>query len=203
MEAPSDIGLKNILVGDYSRNAKRAGVTPDMGEIENQVLADLAMVDQYEAEQASKPKPAPVKKERDIHTNELDAELEKNNMRAYVREVPEDEDGGDIILDATPKSEKAIRMFGRIKQILRPRGDIAAEARKGRSLRDCTSECTDPVLAQDFLELWTWYGPLRRLPSPKNEFFMMSNTDAAMKFVATLERICDRSTGKFGPWWVK
>lgn len=203
MNAPSNIDLKHTLVGDYARNQKRVGLEPDMGAIESQVLADLAMVDQYESEQASKPAPVRVAKERDIHTNELDAELEKNNMRAYVKDVADDEQPGDMILDATPKSEKAIRMFGRVKQILRPRGDIAAEARKGKDLRDCTSECTDPVLALEFLELWTWYGPLRRLPSPKNKFFMMTNTDAAMAFVRGLEDICDRSTGRFGPWWVK
>jgi hypothetical protein len=202
VKPPSDIELKQVIAGDYARNAQRAGATPDMGAIERQVLADLAMVDQYEAEQAAKPKPVRVAKERDIRTDELDTELAKTGMRAYVKDDPQERQG-DMILDATPKSERAIRMFGRVKQILRPRGDIGAVARKGGDLRDCTIECTDPALSLEFLELWTWYGPLRALPSPKNKFFYMTDTDAAAAFIRGLEDICDRSTGKFGPWWVK
>lgn len=202
MKPPSDIGLKQVMVSDYAGASQRAGTSPDMAAIERQVLADLDMVEQYNAEQATKPKREPVKLERDIHTNELDAELADKNMRAYVRDIPADE-AGDPILDAAPKSERMIRAFGRVKQFMRPRGDIAAVAKRGGSLRDSVIECTDPELSLEFLELWTWYGPLRRMPSPKNTFFYLNEYDAAAKFIRGLEDICDRSTGKFGPWWVK
>lgn len=202
MKPPSDIGLKQVLVQDYKRNAERVGMTPDMASIESQVLADLAMVDQYEADQASKPAPAPVAKERDIRTNELDKECAEKNLRAYVKDNPTDKPG-DAICDATPKSERAVRMFGRIKQIMRPRGDIAAMASRGNTLAECTRECTDPELSLEFLELWTWYMPLRGLASPKNKFYWLSDGDAARRFIRGLEDICDKSTGKFGPWWVK
>lgn len=202
MKPPSNIELKNVMVSDYARGVKNSGGTPDMAAVERQVLADLAMVDQYNSEEAAKPKRAPVVKERDIRTSELETELADKNLRAYVRDIPEEETG-DMILDATPKSEKAIRMFGRVKQFMRPRGDIGAVARGGGALRDCVVECTDPDLSLEFLELWTWYGPLRRLPNPKNKFFLMNDLDAAAAFIRGLEDICDRSTGKFGPWWVK
>ena len=202
MKPPSDIQLREVIAQDYKRNAERVGQTPDMGAIEAQVLADLAMVDQYESEQASKPARVPVKKERDIRTDELDAEIEKHKLKVSVTDDPEDRPG-DMICDAVPKSERAVRMFGRIKQILRPRGDIAAMARSGNDLRDCTRECTDPELAIEFLELWTWYMPLRALASSKNKFYWLSDGDAARLFVRGLEDICDKSTGRFGPWWVK
>lgn len=202
MKPPTNIELRQQVVQDYKRNAERVGQTPDMEAIESLVLKDLAMVDMYEAEQASLPVRKPVKKERDIRTDELDKELAEKNLRAYVKDDPTD-DGGDMICDATPKSEKAIRMFGRIKQILRPRGDIAAMARRGNTIAESTIECTDPKLALEFLELWTWYMPLRSLPSPKNRFYWLSDWDAARSFMSELERICDKSTGKFGPWWVK
>lgn len=203
MKPPSDIGLRQVLVQDYKRNAERAGATPDMGSIERQVLADLAMVDQYEAEQASKPAPvAAPPKPRDIRTDELDKECADKNLRAYVKDNPTDKPG-DMICDAVPKSERAVRMFGRIKQIMRPRGDIAAMARKGNTIAECTIECTDPALSLEFLELWTWYMPLRGLPSPKNRFYWLSDGDAAKAFIRGLEDICDKSVGKFGPWWVK
>ena len=202
MKPPSDIGLKEVLVSDYAGAAKRSGLPVDMGDIERQVLSDLDMVEQYNAEQALKPAHVPVKKERDIRTDELEAELADKNMRAYVRDIPDDEEG-DPILDAAPKSERMIRAFGRVKQFMRPRGDVGAVARRGGALRDCVVECTDPELSLEFLELWTWYGPLRRMPSKKNTFFYLNEYDAAAKFIRGLEDICDRSTGKFGPWWVK
>lgn len=202
MKPPSNIELKDQLVGDYARNAKRIGMAPDMSQIERQVLDDLNMVDAYEAEQAAKPKVAPVAKKRDIRTDELEAELQKHKLKATVNETPKGR-GQDIICDAVPKSEKAIRMFGRIKQILRPRGDIGAMARRGNTIGECTIECTDPKLALEFLELWTWYIPLRSLASPKNRFYWLGDHQAARLFISELEKICDRSTGRFGPWWVK
>lgn len=202
MKPPSDIELREAVVQDYKRNAERAGNAPNMDAIESQVLKDLAMVDMYEAEQASKPAHVPVKKERDIRTDELDKECKEKNLRAYVKDSPSD-DRGDMICDAVPKSERAVRMFGRIKQILRPRGDIGAMARRGNTIAESTIECTDPKLSLEFLELWTWYMPLRALPSPKNKFYWMSDGDAAKAFIRGLEDICDRSTARFGPWWVK
>lgn len=202
MKPPSDIELRQAVVQDYKRNAERAGQTPDMNAIEAQVLKDLAMVDMYDAEQASKPARVPVKKERDIRTDELTAEIEANNLKVYVKDDPTDKPG-DMICDATPKSERAVRMFGRIKQILRPRGDIGAMARRGNTIAESTIECTDPELALEFLELWTWYMPLRMLASSKNKFYWLNDGDAAKLFIRGLEDICDRSTGRFGPWWVK
>lgn len=204
MKPLGDIELKQALVGDYSRNAQRMGVSPDMGAIETQVLKDLNMVDAYESEQAAVPMPAKpdATRQRDIKTDELDAELSKHGMRAYCKDTPT-ERKPDMICDATPKSEKAVRMFGRIKQILRPRGNIAAVAQRGGSLRDSTVECTDPELAKEFLELWVWYIPLRALWSPKNQYYWLSDYDAARVFLRGLEDICNRSTGRFGAWWVK
>ena len=201
MAIPSDIELKHQLVGDYKRNAERVGAAPDLGDLEAQVLADLAMVDQYEAEQASRPTPKPKeKKPRDIRTNELEQELAEHNMRAYVDENPQDR-VGDIIVDRTPKSEKAIAMFSRIKLILTPRGSIAQAAANGKDMHDALIECNCPALAREFLELWSWYVPLRGLKSLKNPFYLMHDGDAARKFIRGLEDICDRSNGWAGVNW--
>lgn len=201
MKPPSDLELKHALVGDYKRNAERAGVTPDIGALESQVLADLAMVDQYDAEQASKPDPKPKeRKPRDIRTNELEQELAEHNMRAYVDENPR-ERAKDIMADTRPKSPRAIAMFARIKQILTPRGSIAKAAASGKDMHDALVECNCPALAREFLELWSWYVPLRGLKSLKNPFYMMSDGDAARKFLRGLEDICDRSNGWAGTNW--
>lgn len=194
--------LREAQIRDYKRGAERMGMEADMLAIEAQVVADLELVDRYEAEQKAAPPKKPKERKRDIRTDELDKYLAKHDMRAYVADGPV-ERTKDIIADATPKSDKAIAMFQRIKQILRPRGSIAAQAQKGRTMAESLIECSDPKLANEFLELWTWYGPLRGLYSPKNEFYWLSDGDAARKFVRGLEDICDRSTGKFGPWYTK
>ena len=202
MKPLNDRELKDATVRDYTRNARRMGLQPDLESIEALVVHDLTLVDRYEADQASKPKKKPAKKERDIRTDELQEQLDEHGMRAYVNENPKDRPG-DAIADATPKSEKAIAMFARIKEILRPRGSIAAAANQGKTLEESLIECQAPVLAREFLELWTWYVPLRALWSPKNPFYWLSDGDAAKKFIRGLEDICDRSTGQFGHWWVK
>lgn len=73
-----------------------------------------------------------------------------------------------------------------------------------------SSEC--PKLAKQYLETYAYYMTRTRPPplhpdgrprTDHNPFRGLSDYDAMRKFVRAVEDICDRSTGKLGPWYTK
>lgn len=59
-----------------------------------------------------------------------------------------------------------------------------------------------PSLAREYLRLWGHY-LLPDRNTTHNPFMGMNDRDRAKKFMRAVMDICDRSTGRLGPWWVK
>ena len=81
------------------------------------------------------------------------------------------------------------------------------EGAKASTFGRATDSAECPALAKEYLELYAYY-MTRRAPAPlykidHNPFRHLSDKDAARMFERRVEDICDRSTGRLGPWWVK
>lgn len=92
--------------------------------------------------------------------------------------------------------------LGRLKRILE--GASPAFAADGSiDWRATCSTCGDPKRAYEYMDLKSWFD-FRLTPQTRrhNPFFGMSSRDAGLKFQAEVENLCDRSSGRLGPWWV-
>lgn len=106
-------------------------------------------------------------------------------------------------LDARPHkvSPRWPYACARIQRILE-----GAQPARGHSFESACKTAAYPRLAQDFMELYSYY-LTRDKPAPivgtdHNPFRLMSGRDAVAKFQVLVEKICDRSTAKMGGWYV-
>jgi len=86
---------------------------------------------------------------------------------------------------------------GRIARIL-------AGAGRSAILADAARNAEIPALAVDFADVWSDFQTRNpyRVGESKNRFDGMKDSDAAKKFIRLVEDICDRSSGRMGPWFV-
>lgn len=81
------------------------------------------------------------------------------------------------------------------------------EGANASSFGRATDTSEMPKLAKEYLELYAYY-MTRARPAPlfgidHNPFRHLSDKDAARMFERRVEGICDKSTGKLGPWYTK
>jgi hypothetical protein len=73
------------------------------------------------------------------------------------------------------------------------------------SITDAVNGAEYKQLAKEYVEIYAYYLTRTRPPPvgrvDHNPFRHMSDFDAFKKFVAAVEAICDRSTGKLGRWF--
>jgi hypothetical protein len=96
-----------------------------------------------------------------------------------------------------PVSERSMNMHARLHRILEGAG--------GRSTpSEALANATHPKLAKEFVALWFFFMTRHSAPPvtgiDPNPFRNLSELDAGAKLHRLLENICDRSTGKMGPW---
>ena len=192
------LALKDRTVRDYKRAAERAGLPVDMGAIERVAAEDCATYDAVmrNATPTAPAKPDPEKEA--AHAAELDRQ---------AAAVGGTIDHGDIVYEKRtiaalhnrplPDSRLA-HASGRVLRILQG-------ATPSKDFRIACSTCECPDLAYELLRLIaqivTRLQPQRPRDEP-NPFHGLSEIDASRLYQRRVEDICDRSTGKLGPWWV-
>ena len=183
--------LRDATVRDYAEQQRRSGLAPDMSAIERQAIADLVLVDQYNAGLGARTKSSSTKKPRQRTGVEVKAKAAGHRVKMGAVST------SAKLLDqrAHKVSEKWSHATARLWRIVQ---GISATS----DLRASVLTAQDPERAREVVEMWIHY-LLRGRQSKWNPFAGLGEHDAARKFMAMTFDICDRSTAKLGPWWIK
>lgn len=92
---------------------------------------------------------------------------------------------------------KYIHAKARIARILEGAGSFGAS-----TFAEAVKTAAIPHLAVEVMNLYINF-QLPDRQSKRNPFVGLSQRDRQRVFLAMVYDICDRSTGKLGPWWVK
>lgn len=195
-QKPDPHHVRDGMIAEYTDHVRKHGVDPDPRDIERIVAADLAVTEAVERE-AKAPGAAPTPCVRDESENAAKAFTAERGLGFYRRPEPEANERRPIrdpLLDRNPLQVSARFPYAmaRIKRILergsgggRPKGLVAA-----------VQDMAIPVLAKEFLDTFFDYN------TGRGEYRGLSQRDRARLFVRRVEDICDKSTGRLGPWWV-
>jgi hypothetical protein len=93
-------------------------------------------------------------------------------------------------------SERWAHACARIFRILEGAGKCGAIT-TASSVRDAEM----PILANEYMRAFKLYTWLRYVDADWNPYRGMNESDAAKKFMRVVADICDRSTGRMGPWY--
>jgi hypothetical protein len=195
------IELRDALARDYANNARRLGVAnPDVAALTELAKQDLELVDRHDREgvgaRGAQVEEADV---RESGEDRLAAALAEDNVELETTE----EERQFLALDVPFVSrERRLKLLRRVVQICAPRGDLRAAMLRG-GLLEAAQEMADPELAREVIELNLNYQSFQTRESKWNPFRGLTPQDAARAYIRGLEDIADRSTGRFGPWWVK
>lgn len=199
---PTD--LRAVTVRDYRRDAERLGLVVDLAAIERQALADCEVYDAVtrDATPRAPAPPDPVKEaEKAGELDRLAAEAGTSILREPVaKQRP-------TIFNTVPKPLSRLSMaLGRIAVICRG-------SAPGKTRREALATCECPDLAWEFMRLYAFYMTRGYPPQPgveANPFYGVSEkydarwgmSDLERRYLRRLEDICDKSTGRLGPWRV-
>lgn len=190
--------LREITVRDYLRDAERRGAPMTHAEAQRRALVDCQIHDAVIREERPRAPAPPDPAKAEAKAGELDRQAaalgaEVDHGQLKTRRAP---------LAALHKrhrvDSRAAFAKGRIRRILEG-------ASMSSDLRVACSTATCPDLALEVLRLYAnlfTRGVPRRPGDEQNPFFGMSDRDASRMAQAILENICDRSSGRLGPWWV-
>jgi hypothetical protein len=198
------IELRDVLARDYANNARRLGVpNPDMAALTELAKQDLELVDRHDREGvgARGAGGGAQVEETDVRESgeeRLAAALAEDNVELETTE----EERQFLALDVPVSRERRLKLLRRVVQICAPRGDLRAAMLRG-GLIEAAQEMADPELAREVIELNLNYQSFQTRESKWNPFRGLTPQDAARAYIRGLEDIADRSTGRFGPWWVK
>lgn len=184
--------VKSTMVEDYAEAARQRGVNVSSSEVERAVLEDLRITDAVERE--SKPTRVVEREELKAASAELAgararAEAEATGHKLYKRPIaPPRVDPRLAFLARPPRTDKELAIITRLGRIL---------AIRSKFRPSLTNDYAVPALADEFATL------MEDLRGPRGEFMGKSARDCERMFWAKAERLCEKSTGKLGPYWVK
>lgn len=189
---PRDV--REATVRDYVRNAARAGIDVPSSSLERLAIHDCQMADAYMTRGVDLSPPvkkrAPRKGIAELVRPKDDIDLAmKAPLPVAKRERPM------TYADFTGISARWPYAMGRLKRIL-----AGAQGNKDPLL--VAMSCELPDLAVEVLRLQRNY-LMRARDSRHNPFRDLNEIDARRALVRAVEDICDRSSGRLGPWWVK
>lgn len=198
MRPATPLELKDVTVRDYVRDSARMGAPMTVQEAERRALVDCQIYDAVMREQrpTAPAKPDPEReaaKAAELDKQAADVGAEINRGQVETKRAPV----AALHKRHRPDSRAAYAK-GRILRILEG-------ATPSASLETACQTATIPSLALEVMRLYSnmvTRGFPRRPQDERNPFFGMSDLDASQMMQAMLENICDRSTGKLGPWWV-
>lgn len=199
--------LKEATVRDYRKAAERAGVPVDMREIEAQAIADCHVHDGVtrDAKPRRQQTPEELAEVRRLRRESVEREQAqvgavavrpKDIRRRVVRQM-----------HAKPESDSRWEAaLVRIARLLRGvKAPIGRMSNIDAARRYMFEDCEIPHLADEIDRVRALMVVRDRMPRPGDEpnpFFGMNKDDAGDLLQRMLEDICDRSTGKCGPWLV-
>ena len=188
-------GLRDVR--DYKAAAQRAGLPVDMATIERVAAADC---ETYDRVKRAAPVVAP-------QTAEQRAEIQR--IRKEQRDAEAQQAGVKMVDPGKAKRRRVASMHAKSTIM-----DRWAHA-KARVIRICagmgrhrdpfqaTRTCEMPDLAYEIYRIRANLVIRDRMPRPGDEpnpFFGMSDIDASRLMQRLVEDVCDRSTGRLGPW---
>ncbi len=154
-----------------------------------------------------------------MNARKFDPELTNDRLAEIKAErdnAPRNDNGlvttksqGDRLASANPYLPRALHADPRLISSRWPNAcarifRIMQGAAKSSSFQKAVEGAEYPHLAKQYAETWLYYmtrtqaAPLFKVDH--NPFRNLSDTDAMNKFVRFVEDICDKSTGKLGPW---
>ena len=190
-ENPDPSWVKETLVADYKAIADRNGVTPSTSDIERIVLEDLRISDAVDRETkpAAPVKPPEPRREPSQKVKDL---AESLGWEVRKREIPTGPQrrkvGHADFLGRPPKTDKHRAISKRIALLLSHESPF-------RISRE--TDFVGRAIAHDVCAL------ILNLKEYRGEFYGKSAKDCERIFWGRAQDLCDRSTGKHGPWWVK
>jgi hypothetical protein len=190
--------VKNLAVREYVEKARRAGVEPDMPAIEAFAQREVEIADAYSSHHPPGDVRSPTVSRED-HPDPV-AELAQKE-RVDLRNVSGQQRQKEPNIGAVNPRSVSLRFEAAAKRIAQILAAGVGET-KVSDFRKAIAATEMPKLAQEYMEGFTHY-TLRHRQSRFNPFAGMSDADASRKWLRMIEDICDRSTGKLGPWWVK
>lgn len=187
-DKPGPHWVKDALLADYSRIARQNATGASAADVERLVLSDLAT---YEAVQrdtrptAPRPKRAP----NAAPSAAVTALAQDMGCDVFKRPLaPKRKQSFVAFLDKQPASPKQAAAIMRLGQILQPASRFRPSVEFDYVL---------PRLAQAFAEM------MQRLDLGRGEFEDKSANDCERIVWRAVEDLCDKSTGRLGPWWVR
>lgn len=183
--------VREATVRDYKRNAERAGQSPPVEVLEKLAIADCEMADAYmrgiDLSPAARKRKPVEKTPRIIQP--------KDEIDAQLKAAPAQRDRPMTYADFLKISTRWPYAMGRMKRILEG-------AQPNRDPLKVAASCEVPDLAVKLLRLQrNWL--MRHRDSRHNPFRGLNDRDALRMLVRSIEDICDQSTRRLGPWWVK
>jgi hypothetical protein len=193
------VALKDATVRDYRRWTERAGERVDMAAIERQAVADCEVADKAIREQAAR-----------AHVVAApDPEKEAEKAAELSRQVAET--GAELLDDAGAITSRRTLLTSKAM----PKSQWSyAMGRVARILEGTPHNPPPGSLQHDLLRLKAWAAmripkrarhliATRRAKDEQNPFDGKSERDFNRMLQRMIYDICDKSTGKFGPWWVR
>lgn len=188
--------MKAALVESYRENSRRMGLDVPQSDLDTIATSDLSLMDMAKrfSRSATSKRAAPVQRENRAAKFARDRGLSFIKTEAQnIKERPV-----DAVLGMTPQAG-SLKFNAIMKRIFRIMHMHVAP--KGGALK--AMDGTDhPELAKDAFREFLNY-KFCKTQTYKNPYLDVPAQDAARMFLRRLEDICDRSTGAFGPWWVK
>lgn len=188
--------LRERLVESYRRSYERAGQPVPTSALERLAVSDLEITDAHNrAVKQRAPRKEALRRERPDVLAEAQRETgtSLDPSGQTVRSKP---------LHGDP--EAISEQWG---AAVRRIAVLTASVGKLSSMNAAIDDSESPKLVRQYTEAYAYF-MLRDKPAPirgidHNPFRGMSDCDAALKFMRIVMDICDRSTGQFGPWWVR
>lgn len=178
------IALRNVIADDYRRNAESLGGSVSEEECQRLAAADLELVDRLEREAKPRRSHPLVVEEEPVEEPEKAAQMaDAINGRFERRDVDENEPKKVETL-ANIDHEKRLKLTRRIWEIAQ---------------RDPnTGDWHHPALALELQVVHAnWNFGVREYARARTQ------KERDQIFFRQLENLCDKSTGRLGPWWVK
>lgn len=201
--------LRDATIRDYRRAAERAGARVDPAVLERLAVSDCELADRYKSETArSVPTPGPAKPPADRMT----VEGEVNKLGGTTEIDPNLVKRAPLkALHGTDQEDRWMHAKARVARIM-------AGASSHSDPVQSMSTCEIPTLAYELYRIYANVAIRRRPPrvanvtrtngrldtvtDEPNPYFGLSSVDVNRLLQRQVEDVCDRSTGRLGPWRV-
>jgi len=188
---PNSQNLKGIYLDEVRAESKQTGKVLTESEVEAVALKRLRKDDVLAREIESKPK-------RTIDPKPVDL-TKGGTVKKRKRNL-------DILTDKPfhKMDKRAVAAWARIERIIAPADECSRIVMD--STKDIREKCQfseTPKLATEFWIAYLNYKMFRYSKKYMNPFYGKNDVDCARILQRLVEDICDRSTGKMGPWWVR